>query len=244
MSLSDLDLLRERRAQLGLPEPDRGDPLLPLLQGSLVGGTVLGLVLLAAGGMVLFNRSHSDQLERLASMQAASDQLRERLQADRKQRQTVQRSTGALARALVAVRSGSVLMEELRRAAPQGVQFRDARVDGGTLQIKGQAADPRAFVRINALQLELQRSPLFDPGRVVLLKASREPRQLATGAQPDDPGNVRPGVPEPVVVEPVVFELRAAFRPAEQGDDLATLKQLGAEGMALRLQRLQRAGVL
>jgi type IV pilus assembly protein PilN len=234
MSSSDFDLLRERRTQLGLPEPDRHDPLVPLLQGSLVGGTLVGLVLLAAGVTVLLNRSHSAELERLAPVQARTDQLQARVRTERKQRQTLEKSSGDLARALVAVRSGSALMEGLRRAAPQGVQFLDARVEGGMLRIKGQASDPRAFVRINALLLELQRSPLFDPGKVALVKASREAPKAGAQAQKG----------AAVEVEPVIFELTAGFRQAGDGDDLATLKQLGADGMAMRLQRLQQAGVL
>ncbi|MEB3307503.1 MAG: PilN domain-containing protein [Cyanobacteriota bacterium] len=236
MSSGDLDLLRERRTQLGLPEPDRGDPLVPLLQGSLVGGALVGLVLLAAGLLVLFNRSGSAELERLAPVQARSDQLQARVRAERNQRQTLEKASADLARALVAVRSGSALMEDLRRVAPQGVQFTDARVEGTMLRLKGQAADPRAFVRINALQLELQRSPLFDPGKVALVKASREASKADAQGQK--------GVAGPGAVEPVTFELTAAFREAGDADDLATLKRLGAEGMALRLQSLQRAGVL
>lgn len=232
MTVSDLDLLRERRAQLGLPEPDTSDPLVPLLKGAVLGGALVGLALLASGVMVLLNRSTAAEVERLTPVQGRFDALQARIKAERSQRLAIEKASTDLAQALVAVRSGSALMEDLRRRAPQGVQFTEARVEGDQLRIKGLSSDPGAFARINALQLDLQRSPLFDPKRVQMIKASRDESKT----QP------QPGVP--VVVAPVQFELTAGFRPQGGSSDLATLRALGADGMATRLQNLQRAGVV
>lgn len=229
---SNLDLLRERRTLRGLPEPDASDPFVPLLQGALVGGSLVAMVLLASGLLALLSGSSTAELQRLTPLQERVAALQARITAERNRRLAIEKASDALAQALVAVRSGSALMEDLRRRAPQGVQFREARVERDQLRLKGLAADPGAFARINALQLGLQRSPLLDPARVTLIKAGRE----TTKAQPP------PGAA--AMAGPVVFELTARFRPAAGAADLATLRLLGAEGMAARLQTLQRAGLL
>lgn len=232
MTVSDLDLLRERRSQLGLPEPDTSDPLVPLLKGAVLGGALVGVALLASGLMMLLNRSTAAEVERLTPVQGQFDALQAQIKAQRSQRLAIEKASTDLAQALVAVRSGSALMEDLRRRAPQGVQLTEARVEGDQLRLKGLASDPGAFARINALQLDLQRSPLFDPRKVVLVKANRE-----------EPKNQsQPGAP--VTVAPVLFEMTVGFRPQAGSGDQATLRALGAGGMATRLQKLQRAGVL
>jgi type IV pilus assembly protein PilN len=237
---SNLDLLRDRRDQLGLPEPDAGDPLRPLLLGAALGGALVGVVLLAAAGLALLNRSSAAELQRLTPVQGRVEALQARIKEERSRRVASEKTSRNLAQALVAVRSGSALLEDLRRRAPSGVQFSETRVERDQLRLKGLAADPDAFARINALQLALMRSPLLEPGRVVLIKASREAGTSQTGpAAPSDSASSASAVPGPVL-----FELTARFRPAGGGADLATLRSLGADGMAARLQTLLRAGVL
>lgn len=236
----DLDLLRERRIQLGLPEPDTSDPLVPLLKGAVLGGALVGVALLASGLMLALQRSAVAELERLAPVQARFDALQAQIKAQQRRRLEIEKASADLASALVAVRSGSALMEDLRRRTPQGVQLSAVRVEGEQLRLKGLASDPGAFARINALQLALMRSPLLEPGRVVLIKASREAGTSQPGpAAPSDSASSASAVPGPVL-----FELTARFRPAGGGADLATLRSLGADGMAARLQTLLRAGVL
>lgn len=235
MTVSDLDLLRERRAQLGLPEPDTSDPLVPLLKGAVLGGALVGLALLASGVMVLLNRSTAAEVERLTPVQGRFDALQARIKAERSQRLAIEKASTDLAQALVAVRSGSALMEDLRRRAPQGVQFTEARVEGDQLRIKGLSADPGAFARINALQLDLQRSPLFAPRKVQLIKANREEPKSEDEAK---------RLHQVFGALPVQFELTAAFRSRGAASDLATLQALNAQGMATRLRQLQRQGVL
>lgn len=232
MTAFDLDLLRERRVQLGEPEPDRADPLRPLLQGGLLGGALVGLVLLAAAVVMLLNRSTGAEVERLSGVQARFDALQGQIKTQTAARQGIEKEATERVRALVAVRSGSGVMEDLRRRTPAGVQLSEARVEGDLLKLKGLAVDPGAFARINALELDLKRSPLFDPASVTLIKASRD--EATAAAKPGEP---RPG-------GPVQFELSVKFRPTRPAEDLATLRLLGSEGMALRLQRLQREGLI
>ena len=109
------------------------------------------------------------------------------------------------------------------------------KVEPALLHLKGRATDPQAFARINALQLALQASPLFQPQGVQLVKANRD--EAPAGAVPAAGAGARGR-------QPVVFELTAAFadRPALLDGD--QLRALGADGMAQRLLLLQRAGVL
>lgn len=232
MTTGSFDLLRERRIRLGEPEPLSVDPRAPLIKGTVIGGGLVGAMLLAGGVLALLNHFGASELESLLPVQGRYDTIQAQIQTSRRQRLALEKSNTGLAQALVAVRSGSALMEDLRRRAPQGVQYIETRVEQEQLRIRGAAADPGAFARINALQLNLQRSPLFDPRKVALIKANRE--EPKSPAQPA----------APVVVAPVQFELTAVFRPRATRQDLATLRGLGAEGMALRLEQLQRQGVL
>ena len=232
MTAGDLDLLRERRALLGIPEPDTSPPLVPLLKGAVLGGALVGAALVASGLMALLNRSTTAEVERLAPVQGRLEALQAQIKAERSQRLAIEKASTDLAQALVAVRSGSALMEDLRRRAPQGVQFTEARVEAEQLRLKGMASAPDAFARINALQLTLARSPLLNPKTVRLIKANRD--ELKTAPPPGSP----------VVIPPVLFELTAGFKPRADGADLATLRMLGANGMAMRLQKLQREGLL
>lgn len=232
MTAGNLDLLRERRAQLGLPEPDTSDPLVPLIKGAVLGGALVGLALVAAGLMAVLNRSTAAEVERLTPVQGRYEALQDQIKTKRTQRQAIDKVTADLARGLVAVQSGSALMEDLRRRAPQGVQLSEASVEGEQLRLKGQASDPAAFARINAFKINLERSPLFDPQKIALIKANRD--------------DVKPA-PQPggaAAMPTVSFELTASFKPPTAGSQLATLRLLGADGMASRLQRLQREGVI
>jgi len=232
VTFGNLDLLGERRTQRGEPDPDSSDPLVPLMQGAVLGGALVLVALLASGLMLLFNRATEAEVARLDEVQGRFDTLQGRIKEQRSQRQRIERASTDLARALVAVRSGSALMEDLRRRTPLGIQLTNARVDGQKLLLKGQAVGPSAFERINALELGLQGSPLLDPSKIQLIKASRE--ELKT--QPP------PGAPIPL--GPVAFELSASFSPAGRVSELTALRLLGADGMAARLQQLQRQGVL
>lgn len=232
-----LDLLRERRALLGLAEPATSPPLVPLLKGAVFGGALVGAALAASGWMALQSRSTAADVERLAPVQGRFEALQAQIQAERSQRRAIEKASADLTQALVAARSGSALMEDLRRRTPQGVQFTEARVEADQLRLKGLASAPGAFARINALLLSLARSPLLNPTTVRLIKANRDALNTQPPKTPPPPGS-------PVVIPPVVFELTAGFKPRAGGADLATLRELGANGMALRLQKLQREGLL
>jgi type IV pilus assembly protein PilN len=231
---SDWDLLKQRRLERGLPAA--GPPLTParplLLQGSALGGGLLLAVLLGWGWVGLRQGQVARQLEGLRGIPVQLQRMEAQALQRRRQVSSVQRSNEALAKALVAVSSGSALLAQLAAITPQGVQLTDAAVQGSTLSLKGLAVDPQAFRRVNALSLLLGGSPLVQPASVRVVKLSREQSSGAAAAKPAAGAG------------PVAWELSAGFATLPAARQLAVLQQLGAEGMARRLQILERAGVL
>ena len=232
MTEDSFDLLKERRGRLGEEEPGASNPRRSLVKGALLASALVGAT--GAGWAVVasLQRSALTELERLTPVQARYDQLKSQIIIERKKTDELEKQNNKLAKALVAVGSGSALLEELRRRTPRGLQLSEVIQEGNSLRLRGQANDPGAFARINALQLQLQRSRLFNPNQVSLIQARRD-----TGKEANPPA-------ANVSSEPVQFELTAAFSQAGINGDLAKLRDLGATGMAKRLQMLQRQGVM
>jgi len=237
MTTAPLDLLREKRIEQGLPDPLQQSHARRAL---VVKGALIGAALLAGSAVItglLFVRQQflTAELDRLALVESEVQAAESRLTAARGKLKTVNDANQALVQGLVNVRSGSALMRDLQRRVPQGVQLTSVEVaPGGTsLRLAGSAADPMAFARINALQIELGRSPLLVPTSVKLVKAARGGEKAPA-----------PGVP-PVAATLVSFELTAQFRPPlAPAAELQILRKLGAQGMVQRLQRLQAEGLL
>ena len=237
MTPSHFDLLRERRSQLGEAEPDFSDPLRPLLQGTLLGGVFTGLAIVGSGLVVLLSRTTADELRQLSGIQTNFDALQAQIVKERTTRKTIDNQTNQLVRGVVAIRSGSALLEDLRRRAPKGVQLTDVKVDDnqkGSLVLKGLAYDPNAFARVNALQLELKRSPLFNRDQVRIVKSQRDSAQnVASVSRTSTYQNQPP---------PVAFEITAAFSENSASSVLSILQSLNSDGMVVRLKTLQRQG--
>lgn len=223
------DLLRQRRLEQALPPeaaaitPARR----PLLLGAISGGTALAVVLLAWLLLGLRLQQLEQQLEGLRTIPDQVQALEKQSQTLRRQISERQRSSEGLARGLVAVSSGSALLAQLGLITPQGVQLTDVSVQGDRLSLKGLAADPQAFRRINGLGLLLGQSPLVQPEEVRVVKLSRD---SASGKESG--------------AAPVAWELSAQFAKLPAARQLTVLQQLKAEGLARRLQVLERAGVL
>lgn len=223
MSTTPLDLLRETRQAQGLPDPleQATARRALLLKGALVGAALVGVSLATTGLLLARQQQLRAELERLTLVEAEVQAADARLMAARGRINALRTTNKSLVQGLVSVRSGSALLTDLQRRVPQGVQLTtiDVAPGGQTLRLLGLASDPQAFGRINALQIELGRSPLLDPTGVRLIKAAR--------------------------AEGVSFELTAPFRPPLPAvAELRLLQELGATGMALRLQLLQVEGLL
>ena len=222
---SDGDLLRQRRLERGLPP--QAEPVRParglLLRGTALGGGLLVAVLLALGWLQWRQSQINQELQGLGGIPVQVQALERQALGQRRQLSSLQRSNEGLAKGLVAVSSGSALLAQLAAITPQGVQLTDVQVQNGSLKLKGVATDPQAFRRVNGLSLLLSESPLFEAKGVKVVKLSRDPAQKGA---------------------PVEWDLTAAFAAVPAQEQVLLLKQLGAEGMARRLQILEQAGVL
>jgi type IV pilus assembly protein PilN len=222
---SQFDLLREKRQQLNLPEPVAvaAQGRQRLVQGVAIGAALIGLSLGMAVLVLLRALMVSAAVDRLGTVEAEVQLFETQLTASQSKLKGVEKANADLVKGLIAVRSGSALMRDLQLRVPAGVQLTSAREEGGGFRLKGVSRDPQAFARINALQLQLKRSPLLDPNGVTLVKASRG----AAGSGP------------------VSFELLVTFRPLISPlAEKQILTQLGAEGLVRRLDLLQQEGLL
>lgn len=226
-----LDLLRERRRLIGQESMTvaLADRRRLLIQGTTLGGIVLGALL---GVIALVHLRHQlvlAQMGRLHAVEAQADQLRQQLGARKARLAQITTINNQLVVALTSVRSSSALMKDLQIRLPVGIQLTSMDTTGGSLVLRGQTFDPQAFERINAFELELKHAPLLDPGAISLSKVERK------APDADLPRGVRP---------PVTFELTAAFTPLESRQQLMILRQLGSGGLARRLELLQREGLI
>ena len=137
----------------------------------------------------------------------------------RSRRSTLDQQTQSIAEQLVAVCSGSALLEQLRRVTPQGVRLVSVDANPSKLLIKGESQGTKAFERINALDLNLEALPGLQPDGTTVVKAVAEQQGL------------------------IAFTLEAKLDSATKPTP-HHLRGLGAEGLARRLDLLQAEGVL
>ena len=215
------DLLQQRRLELGLPLQQA--PVPSMLSLVLKGG-IGALVLVMLAVLILLGLQHRQQvvqaeIDALNPVEGRVGDAKARLRAMTLSRSTLEQQTQAIAEQLVAVRSGSALLEQLRQVTPQGVRLVSVDANPSKLLIKGESQGTDAFERINALDLNLEALPgmLLDGTTVVKAQADKQGR--------------------------IAFSLEAKLDPALKPTP-AHLRGLGAEGLARRLELLQGEGVL
>ena len=215
------DLLQQRRLELGLPlEPLPVSPLFSLvLKGGIAGVVLVMLVLLVLLGLQHRQQVVQVEIDALNPVEKRVGDAKARLRAMRSRRSTLEQQTQSIAEQLVAVRSGSALLEQLRQVTPQGVRLASVDANPSKLLIKGESQGRDAFERINALDLNFEALPgMLSDGTTVVK------------AQVDKQGRI-------------AFSLDAKLDPAMKPTP-AHLRGLGAEGLARRLELLQDQGVL
>jgi len=232
--VSQFDLLREKRQELNLPDPAEASIQVRrlLVKGVVIGAAMVGVTLGVA--VLVFWRAWmvSSATEGLGTVKAEVQLFETQLNASRTKLQEADKDNQDLVKGFLAVRSGSAVLRDLQMRVPEGIQLTSAAEEGTGYRLKGLSRDPQAFARINALQLQLKRSPLLDPNAITLVKASRE---LATADTPQAQS----------VVAPVNFEIQVNFRPKISPlAEKQILTQLGAEGLVRRLDLLQKEGLL
>ncbi len=239
MSPPILDLLRERRKELGQESMvsallDRR-PL--LLRGALIGAIVLGGSVLATALVFLRFQFVRMQAAQLTRFEAESTQMQTEMAASRARLDQLMAANRKLTEGLTTLRTSSALLADLQLRTPEGIQLQSAEAEGTNLVLKGQALDPLAFARINALQLELSRSPLLKAKGVAIVKLERVP----SSEQPAGQVGTAAPTPPPATVR---FELSGPFETLPPARQLGVMRQLGSEGMVRRLQLLQAEGLI
>ena len=236
MNAPVLDLLRQRRESLGvdsLAEALADRPSL-LRKGALIGAATVGTVLGALALVFVSHQVVKARMGELVKYEGEANALRADLQARQARVQALLATNRGLADALTSVRTTSALLSELQLRTPEGVQLLSAAAGESALVIRGRADDPLAFARINAMQLDLQRSPFLIGDQVTIDKLERQ-NEATT---PEDPRRRR-GLPPPVV-----FTITAPFARLQPQEQLNLMKRLGAEGMARRLQLVESEGLM
>lgn len=215
------DLLQQRRLELGLPlEPVPVSPLFSLvLKGGIAGVVLVMLALLTLVGLQHRQQLLQDEIDALNPVEKRVGDAKARLRSMNSRRSTLEQQTQSIAEQLVAVRSGSALLEQLRRVTPQGVRLVSVDANPSKLLIKGESQGMDAFERINALDLNLEALPDMLPDGTTVVKAVA-----------DKQGRI-------------AFTLEAKLDPVMKPTP-EHLRGLGAEGLARRLELLQDQGVL
>ena len=216
------DLLRDRRLELGLPPTP--PPLRPA-RGLVLLGSGIGLVLVLVVASFQWlaqvrERTLQGQVDRMAMVEQRARRLNSKLKSVTARSNALDKDTRQIVSQLVAVRSGSAFLEQLRRVTPQGVQLRSVSVDasGTTLTLEGVAQSPEAFERVNAFGLNLEDLPAVPAGGALVQRAKA-----------DETGLLQFTVK-------VSLDLEVA-PTAEQ------LTDLGADGLARRYQLLKQRGM-
>ena len=215
------DLLQQRRLELGLPlEPVPVSPLFSLvLKGGIAGVVLVMLALLTLVGLQHRQQLLQDEIDALNPVEKRVGDAKARLRSMNSRRSTLEQQTQSIAEQLVAVRSGSALLEQLRRVTPQGVRLVSVDANPSKLLIKGESQGMDAFERINALDLNLEALPDMLPDGTTVVKAVA-----------DKQGRI-------------AFTLEAKLDPVMKPTP-EHMRGLGAEGLARRLELLQDQGVL
>lgn len=214
------DWLKERRLELGLPaeaevyEPQRD----LLLKGALVG------VVLALSPMALVvvldpqQRRLDAQVLELAPVEARFGNVEARLKTMEKERGALEQQTKRIAAQLVALRSGSALLEQIREVTPQGVRLLSVVALPSKLIIKGEAEGADALERINALALNLEAQEELLGNGTSILKATANDKGL------------------------IDFSVESAIDPSVRSTS-ERLRELGSEGLARRYELLREQGI-
>ena len=220
-----VDLLRERRIELGLPAQPA--PFVParllLRRGALLGGAALLISLVLTAVLNWRGQQQQQQLESLAPLEQRLMAAETKLRRLRTNTAAVKKETIRIAQQLVAFPGGSPLLEQLRRVTPVGVQLQELSVGAAQIQLSGRVQigdNPGPLERINAFALSLSQLPITREQGVKVMKITRE--------DGDDPA--------------VTFSMEWALNPKVRLS-LVQLQELGAIGLAERYRLIEQRGV-
>ncbi|MEB3168512.1 MAG: PilN domain-containing protein [Cyanobium sp.] len=233
MTTTVLDLLRERRRALG--QPSISGVLLQrprlLRRGLLLGSATVGVVLGAIGVMALISLQVRQRINELLPIESQVSTLKDQVTDLRQELDGLTRINTRVAKQITNTATSSGLLTSLQLLAPVGVQLQSVDVQPAGVVLKGKAEDPKAFSRINALQLSLASSPLLVPESLRIKRVDRP-----------NSANQTPNQNQPAPF--VSFEISGLMAQLSAQRQLLLLQQLGADGMVRRLQRVLAEGLL
>ena len=216
MSERQLDLLRDRRVELGLsPQPSRLRSARSLLLiGGSVGCFVSVIMILIAFLLQTRENILQDEVNRLQPVEQRTQVLQGRLKRASTVSKKLDAETRSIVAQLVSVRAGSAFLEQLRSVTPQGVEMQNISVSSQQIRVEGITQMPGGLVKINSLMLNFQELPEVPEGGATVRKAVA-----------DDDGFVE-------------FSLTVDVDPSVKSTK-EQLEALGADGLARRYAMLQ-----
>ena len=220
----EIDLLRRRREQFGHQRPEIVPVRTLLLRGAALGAALPVVLLLGCGWLWFTEMRLLQTTEELTPLADESVRLGKEIKTEKAALKDLVTTNKAMAKAMADVRSSSALLADLRRLVPTAVSFDQARINGNTLELDGDALEPNGLRTVNALMLSLGSSKLFQRDGVVLKKANLQ--QSAGAGDPPEGARLR-------------YTLTAAFAPDAPQAIRPQLSALGALGLEQRLQRIQ-----
>jgi type IV pilus assembly protein PilN len=180
----------------------------------------------------------------MAGYEQEAKQMRESLSREQAAVGAMRSANQLLVERLSNVRSSSALLADLQLRVPEGVQLREVEVLGPSeVRFEGIARDPMGFGRVNALELMLRQSALFQAKSVTLEKVEREPPEEFD----IQPAAATTSPPRPIKVRfpsSIRFDMKATLSPLAPDKLIGVMESLKAEGMVRRLQQLKREGML
>ena len=242
------DLLQQHRLELGLPADTAPISPLPslLLKGGIGAVVLVMLSLLTVLGLQHRRQVLQAEVDALKPVEKSVGDAKARLDAMKSRKSTLEDQTQSIAEQLLAVRSGSALLEQFRQVTPQGLRLLAVEAKSSKLVFKGESRGKDPFERINALALNLEalltmlrngtsvvqadsldQKKFYDFKSVRLEKYCEEVRKADMEYKQ----------------ERICFTLDAKFDPNMRYTP-AYLRGLGAEGLARRLEVLQVSGIL
>ena len=243
-----MDLLRRRRAQLGLERPKPVPASALLLRGGLIGGGVFLLACLACLGAYLYGGWMDQRQRELQDSEQQYDQFQAQIATTNAKLTALKTSNQGLADGIAGITSGSALLAEISALTPRALQLTKLSQQGTSLTLTGLVNQPLGLQLINAFQLRLQDSSLFQPEGVNLVKASEAADTTAAPGAPSQPSQAAASVTSTgsalPIQKPLAFEMTAQFAPDAARKTLGRLQGLGALGLARRIAVLQREGLL
>jgi type IV pilus assembly protein PilN len=241
-----LDLLRERRQQLDLEPFSSLMALRPVLlrRGLLLGGLILGASLGLCALLLVVQQTLRAREAELAVYEQEATQLRATMASEGANVNALRAANQQFVKRLSDVRSSSALLADLQLRVPEGVQLTKVQMLSPTeMRLEGLARDPVGFGRVNAMELVLRQSPLFQATGVTIEKVERvEGRELDVKPK----ANAKQGLQSLKVQLPsaVSFQMKATLSPLTPGERVNIMDRLKAEGLQRRLELLRREGLL